>query len=573
MYLDFDFHSPSRRLALSRMVDSAFEVLLLDAESGDSLGRIGPELFPSDPRFSPDGGSLSFFGDGRIYVHSLASGASEAVVDLAGRSAALASWSPDGRSLAFSALAGPAGLREQPSMYRLDLADRRMVQLSDESGTDRFPDWSPDGAHLAYRRTLVDFPTYYHTMIITDRDGAEARRVPLPDGMSQLTGRHCWSPDGDFLVVWEGDNWKDGRGALRRRLKAFRVEDMSVAWTIEGETLLGGCFDPRGGRVLAAAEDRLTLYAFPSGERLHELSLADLAPLGHISTRVAVAFDPERDSIYFLGRDGKLYRWRIGGDCAVAQEDRPEELTLQLRSEEYAFTSRNGREVPVRRYLPRAPNGHAVLVEAGPWSQQDPHPSVLLRLLEEGYEVVRPAGRLIGPAPGGGWPLEPGVFGRDDVQDVVDCAVDWKGRFGDELGSLALVGVEFPSGYLAFLALTYPEAPWSCAVTVSAPTIMGRHLETLALPQDPAGQEEELRRRSPVAQAGKIRFPLLMLHGGRDPGAPMADVEAIRASVRRSGLRCDLVVFEDDTHGLPLSRPRMFQAMMDFLREHRGRPA
>ena len=568
MYLDFDFHSPSRRLALVRFVDSASEILLFDVESGDSLGRIGPELFPSDPRFSPDGSKLSFFGDGRIYVHSLESGANDALVDLPGRYAGMASWSPDGRSLAFSALAGPAGYREWPRIFRLDLAERRMVQLTDEPGVDRFPDWSADGGALAFRRTLVDFPKYCHTMMITDRDGAATRHVPVADGTSQLTSRYCWSLDGAFLVVWEGDVWEGGRGARRRLLRVVRVDDLSTEWTLEGETLLGGCFDPLGERILAAAEDRLTLYAFPSGEPLHDLSLAGLAPLHHISTRVSVAFDPERDSVYFLGRDGKLYRWQIGGSCEVEHEDRPEELTIQLRSEEYSFTSRNGREVPVRRYLPRAPNGHAVLVEAGPWSRHDPHNAVLLRMLEEGYEVIRPAYRVTGPSPGGGWPLEPGVFGRDDVQDVVDCAVDWKRRFGSELGSLALVGVGFPSGYLAFLALTYPEAPWSCAVTVSAPTIIGRHMETMALPQEPAGRQEELRQRSPVAQAGKIRFPLLMLHGGRDLGAPLDDVKAIQTSVRRSGFRCDLVVFDNDPYGLPLSRPRMFETMVDFLREH-----
>ena len=568
MYLDFDFHSPSRRIALARTVDAAQEILLFDVESGDSLGRIGPELFPSEPRFSPDGSRLAFFGDGRIYVHSLESGTSDAVVDLADGYAGLASWSPDGRSLTFSALDSPADLREWAKIFRLDLADGRMVQLTEGPGLDRYADWSADGARLAFRRTLVDFPIYYHAMMVTDRDGAATTRVPLPDGMSQLTSRHCWSPDGAFLVLWEGDNWKEGRGALSRRLRAFRVDDMSVAWTLEGETLLGGCFDPRGGRVLAAAEDRLTLYAFPSGNRLDELSLEGLAPLRHISTRVAVCFDSEEDTVYFLGRDGKLYRWQVGGSCDVAHEDRPEELTIQLRSEEYSFTSRNGREVPVRRYLPRAPNGHAVMIEAGPWSGHDPHPAVLLRMLEEGYEVVRPTYRATGPTPGQGWPLEPGVFGRDDVHDLVDCAVDWKRRFGADLGSLALVGVGFPGGYLAFLALTYPEAPWSCAVAVSARTVIGQHMETLAMPPDPSGHEEEMRRRSPVARADEIRFPLLMLHAGRDPSAPLADTEAIQAGVRRSGFRCDLVVFENDQYGLPLGRPRMFDAMLGFLRDH-----
>ncbi len=572
MYYDFDFNRSSRRLALLRTVDGAQEVLLIDAASGNSIGRIGPELFPFDPRFSPDGSRLSFFGNGRIYVHSVDQGTSEVVVDLEDRYAGFASRAPDGRSLAYSAWSSPHQERTWPKISRFDLAERRNVQITggNEPGADRFPDWSPDGSGLAFRRTLVDFPKYYHAMILTDPDGTSRRQIELPDGKSHVTGHHCWSPDGEHFVLWEGSVWTDGKGAEDRRLKVVRVDDLSTIWTLEGDTLLGGCFDPNGWRLLAASDDKLALHAIPSGEQLHELDLSELAPLRQMSTRVAVDFDTEDDAVYFLGTDGKLYRWKIGGPCAVAFEDEPEELTFQLRSELYSFTSKDGREVPVRRYLPRAPNGNAVLFEAGPWSRRDPDHAILLRLLEEGYEVVRPTHRAPGPGSGDGWPLAPGVFGRDDVQDVVDCALDWKQRFGGDGGALALVGVGFPTGFLAFLALALPEAPWSCGVTFSGSTAMGPHLETMTLPQDPDRFEDERNERSPVAQAAKVRFPLLMLHAGRDLSARIEDVTAIQASVRSSGFPCELVVFDEDPFGLPLSRPEAFARMLDFLREHSG---
>ena len=85
------------------------------------------------------------------------------------------------------------------------------------------------------------------------------------------------------------------------------------------------------------------------------------------------------------------------------------------------------------------------------------------------------------------------------------------------------------------------------------------------LPADPREREGALRERSPVRRAGDIRSPLLILHGGRDTTATPPHVRSIRSSVRESGVPCELVVFEEDTHRLKLSRPKMFRRMLEFL--------
>ena len=156
-----------------------------------------------------------------------------------------------------------------------------------------------------------------------------------------------------------------------------------------------------------------------------------------------------------------------------------------------------------------------------------------------------------------------GEWGRADVWDIVDCGLDWVRRFKGDGRSLALAGFSY-GGFLTFLASTYPEAPWSCAITLWGVTrFLPRFLNLQAEESERAATE-----RSPIARGGDIRVPLLMLHGGRDTTASTEDVESIRDAVRDSGIPCELVVFEEDNHGLNLSRPEMFRHMLEFLDKH-----
>ena len=200
---------------------------------------------------------------------------------------------------------------------------------------------------------------------------------------------------------------------------------------------------------------------------------------------------------------------------------------------------------------------------AAPAPRSTPATPIPLRLLDEGYQLVRPAYR--GSAGYGDEHLRAnqGEWGRTDVWDIVDCGLDWLSRFDGDSQSLALAGFSY-GGFLTFLASTYEEAPWSCAITLYGVTRF--------LPRFLSLQADELERaaaeRSPIARAGDILVPLLMLHGGRDTTSSTEDVESIRDSVLSSGVPCELVVFEEDNHGLYLNRPAMFRHMLGFLDGH-----
>ena len=559
MFIDFDLHVPTGRLALRRDREGITDVVVVDLASGERVAEVPPRFIPQTPRFSPDGARLCTFGNGRVHVHSIGSGESEAVVDRPGHHATFASWSPDGRSLAYSAYPLPTAPGKAPRLFRIDLANGASASLdpSGEGGADGFPQWSPSGTKLVFRRTFFDAARPWRAAVLTDRELRTERQVPLPGGASHFASRFSWSPDDRRLLISET--------AEPSSLKIVDVEDLGVAWSVESDGPVHGCFGAGVTRVLGVYEDSLGLFEPPSTEPVASLSLAQLSPVRVLLTGPAVAFDQDGAVIYFLGEDGVLYRWETGAGCEAVMRDRPRRVAPPHERGDYRFTARDGLEIPVLRYLPRNHNGRAIVyVEGGPSGPIGERDPIVFRLLEEGYEVVRPAYRGTG-----GYGVEHeqanrGECGRADVLDVVDCGLDWRRRFDAADRPLALSGFSY-GGFLAFLALTHAEVRWCCGVTLWGATGLIAAWHGRGLPAGPGEREAALRERSPVRRAGDVRAPLLILHGGRDTTATMPDVESIRGSVREAGVPCELVVFEEDTHGLKLSRPEMFRRMLEFL--------
>lgn len=370
MFTDFDMHPPTGRLALRRDREGISDAVVVDLASGERLAKVPPRFIPQTPRLSPDGALLCTFGNGRIHVHSIESGDTQVVVDRPGHHATFASWSPDGQSLAYSAYPLPMDPSKAPRLFRIDLADGAFARLdsSCDGGADGFPQWSPSGEKLLFRRTFFDTAKPYRAAVLTDRELRSERQVPLPDGGSHLASRFCWAHDDRSLLLSET--------AQTSSLKIFDVEDLSVVWSVDADGPVHGCFDPRR-RVLGVYGDALKLFDPPSIEPVVSLSLE--SPLSRplvINTGPAVTFDQDGANIYFLGTDGMLYRWEIAAGCEPVMRDRPRQAVPPHEWRDYRFTARDGLEIPVQRYLPRGPNGRAVVYvdggPSGPIGEHDP---------------------------------------------------------------------------------------------------------------------------------------------------------------------------------------------------------
>jgi dipeptidyl aminopeptidase/acylaminoacyl peptidase len=569
MFRDFDLHLPSGRLALWRVGPPKIQGILLKDIHGNTLETIDHK-YTQGPRLSPDGAQLAYFGDGRLHVHPLIKGKADLVVELPDHHVGFCEWSPNGRSLIFSAYRTPVSTTQpsRPSIYRYDFADGCITQPTDDDTlVDRFPQWSPSGATIAFHRTHFGTTDSYAETILIDRNGTNEQVLPRTEGYSQCISRYCWSPDNARIGVLEYEGYRRYKHEDPARFAVVRTADNTVAWSSEDAKIDGGGFDPYTGRILIAAQDALRLYEFPSEEPYAELALSGLAPVQITLSGPAVAFDPHGEAVYFLGADSRFYRWTISGGCDVLVEEEPYEEDVDYQRDDYRFRASDGRDIPVQRYLPDHPNGRAaVFVVGGPRGRIAPLHPIATRLLQEGYEVILPAYR--GCDGYGREHLEANreVCGWLDVRDVVECGLDWKQRFTASDRPLAVSGFSY-GGYLTFLALTHPDAPWTCGITFWGCTITPDNFGAGYLPSDPKARQHALQARSPVVQAHRIRFPLLILHGARD-ATPTKDARAIQDRVRASDIPCRLVIFEEETHGLRGRRPQMYRHMLAFLGEH-----
>jgi surface antigen Omp85-like protein/WD40 repeat protein len=113
-------------------------------------------------------------------------------------------WSPDGRYVAFSALAG--GFTD---LFRYDLTDKSLERLTNDAYADFEPAWSPDGRMIAFVTdrfsTKLDKLEYgnYELALMDVRTGAIQRLAAFPDAKNI---NPQWAPDGRSLYFVSDHN-------------------------------------------------------------------------------------------------------------------------------------------------------------------------------------------------------------------------------------------------------------------------------------------------------------------------------------------------------------------------------
>lgn len=554
----FDLHAETGRLAVLRRDRDGGHRLELHTLQGQALGEIPAKFLPLGPHWSPDGSAVAFgSNDGLLYIHRPGDLSPAVVFSDPSLQAGFCEWAADGNRLVFSA--NHQVLRTPPSLYCLGLDNGGVLQLTDDLNTvDRFPHWSPSGQWVAFQRQFLDEPELPRRVYVLDLQSGRCFPVLDTSEGEYFTGRHCWSPDSSALLVTQ---FHQGRGQLR----LVRLLDRSTLWSYASETVQGGVLSPLGDRILCVCSNELLMFAYPQGTLLQRLSLASAAEVWNYYTGLQLGFDRGAATVYFVGANACLYRWTIGGDCVCILKDTPPARPA-FTHEEYRLPSRDGRLVPVQRFIPSRPRSAAVLyAHGGPGEAINPDDPFMLRLLAEGVEFVCAAYR---GSSGYGPEHEDanrGEYGRADVWDLLAAGFDWKKRTGGNR-PLIVAGYSY-GGFLTFLSLAQDEIPWAGGIAlwpVSELSHLGLHMQR-AFPADAEQLALARVERSPLEQAGRIRVPLLIFHGALDAAATTVELKSIQDSILSQGGTCELVIFEDDTHGLVRHRDELHARVLRFL--------
>lgn len=230
--------------------------------------------------------------------------------------------------------------------------------------------------------------------------------------------------------------------------------------------------------------------------------------------------------------------------------------------------ARDGRAIPTYVTRPAgkssAPRPAVVLVHGGPhirgnvwgWDAQAQF------LASRGYVVIEPEFR--GSAGFGGAHLAAGFkqWGLAMQDDVTDATLWAVREAGVDERRICIAGASY-GGYAALMGLVREPALYRCGIDwvgVTDPALMfslahsdlTEEWKNFGLRQmlgDPVADKERFTQTSPIAQAARIKQPLLLAYGGVDRRVPLEHGTRFRDAVMQHNRDVEWVLYSDEGHG------------------------
>lgn len=144
------------------------------------------------PRFSPTNQEITYMSytreQPRVFIMNLANGRRELVGDFPNMTFA-PRFSPDGQRVVMS-LGTPDG---SSSIYEMDLRSRQPRQLTQTTGIDTSPSYSPEGRQIVFESDRDGSQQLY----VMNADGSGIQRISAGDGRYSTP---VWSPRGDYIA-------------------------------------------------------------------------------------------------------------------------------------------------------------------------------------------------------------------------------------------------------------------------------------------------------------------------------------------------------------------------------------
>ena len=257
-----------------------------------------------------------------------------------------------------------------------------------------------------------------------------------------------------------------------------------------------------------------------------------------------------------------------------------------VQPELHRVESFDGESIPVFLFLPdgEGPFPVVVMVHGGPESQWRPWYSsgfgaLTQYLVARGYAVAAPNVR---GSTGYGKRFEH----LDDVEKRLDSVEDlralhdWLAARPEIDGSRAVVYGRSYGGYMVLAALAFQPELWAAGIEFVGISNLRTFLENTSVwrraarerEYGPLSDPELLERLSPWSRLDAIKAPLFIEHGRNDPRVPVSESEAIHEELVRRGVRCELVIYEDEGHMVEKLENRVdsFERATAFLDEVLG---
>jgi len=566
----------------------------------------GPDS-ESAPRWSPDGRYLAFLASrgnedekkkgAQIWLLDRLGGEAQKLTEIDGGVSDY-SWSPDSKTFVFTKsdkdpadepekmegwkrkTAPPVVLdryhfkqdrdsylkRFYTHVYVFDIAGKKLEQITTGSFEDSSPVWSPDGTKIAFVSTRQGPDPDRHQnsdiFVVDAKAGAEPRQLTTYIGADG--GRPSWSPDGQWIAYFQGDETKylaydinklaiipAGGGAPKVLTAALdRPVSGQISWSPDGKTLTFTVGDDRAeyvGRTTTAggAVEKLT-----TGR--HTVSNVSLGADGHLTLLAGTA-----------ARTPEVHALEGGALRALTRVNDALLAGLQLATTE-DFTSKskdgtvvNGLIVKPASYTPGTKYPTLLIIHGGP-NGQDSHAFDFDNqfLAANGYVVLNINYR---GSSGRGEAFQRAIYadwGNKEVMDLlgaVDQAVASGIADPDRLG----IGGWSYGGILTNYTIA-SDARFKAAVSGAGSSLqssmygLDQYIVQWETEVGPPWKAQDLYTKLsyPFWHADRIKTPTLFLGGEKDFNVPIAGGEQMYQALRSLGIDTQLVIYPGQFHGL-----------------------
>lgn len=580
---------------------SESRIWMAPVAGGDAIAMTRKGASSSSPRWSPDGKWLAFLsgrneGETQVWLLNRQGGEAEQFTEVK-QGVEGFSWSPDGSRLALlihdptPEQAGDSswvGLkaktprpvvvdrlqfkrdysgyldRRRTHLHVVDLATKKITQLTSGDWDDESPAWSPDGRLIAFasNRDSVDGSYNSDLFVVSASDttkGSTTRRLTTEPGQDESP---AFSPDGKWIAYTRQPSGEPVALIYDPTHLAVIPADGGTPQALTAgleRPVYGPRFAPDGRSVFVMMED--------SGEQhLIRIPLEGGAPVPVVAgARSVDAYDPLDDgTVVALVSEPTLPNeiFAAGGfglrQITFSNKTLLDSLSLVV-PEEITTRAKDGTPVEFFLFKPSAsgrPVPTLLRIHGGPVGQYDQSFSFEAQLLAaNGYAVILPNPR---GSSGYGTKFTRAIFadwGNKDYDDVM-ASVDETIRLGVADPERLGVGGWSYGGILTNYVITRStrfKAAVSGASEALYTTNYGhdhyQYLWEIELGL-PWRNQKGWDRISPFWSVEKITTPTLWMGGSVDWNVPIINSEQMYQAMKRLGRTTELVVYPGQHHGI-----------------------